>query len=385
MLYSRSILFFLACLLACVSAAPLHRRSCNHNVPSQYQNPAPAVPSGKPRPPSKPSNKPKPEDDPEDFPEDDPEDDPEEEDPEEEDPEDPEDPEEPEEPENPGPPRTGLMAKLLPANKVLQSWTTCSEADKPLELSDKTLRPHHVMASLSRDYVNFSGKRAIHAHYAKGSYAFGHGKAPGGLSFYAPGPASLDLNKAKEAWFGYSVYFPKGFDWALGGKLFGLYGGNSDGESISCSGGRRSSACFSTRLMWRTESEGEFYTYLPPYTDSRFAANKKQCTYKNSGCNPTYGASIGRGSFRFKEGAWTSVSQRVRLNDVGKANGEIELFAEGKSVIKLGGLILRDSAQGRIRGIQAQTFFGGSHTEFQARKAEDAYFADFTMAISEYL
>jgi hypothetical protein len=87
-------------------------------------------------------------------------------------------------------------------------------------LSDKTLRPHHVMTSLSRDYVNFAGKRAIHAHYAKGSYAYRG--APGGLSFYAPGPANVDLTKAKEAWFGYSVYFPKNFDWVLGGKLFGL-------------------------------------------------------------------------------------------------------------------------------------------------------------------
>jgi hypothetical protein len=31
--------------------------------------------------------------------------------------------------------------------------------------------------------------------------------------------------------------------------------------------------------MWRTKGEGEFYTYLPPFTDSRFAANKKQCKY----------------------------------------------------------------------------------------------------------
>jgi len=382
MLYSRSILLFLACILAVVSAAPLHRRTCKHTaIPSQYQN-APAP---------KPTHAPV-----------------EPETPEEEEPESPEEPEEPvhsakptptkgaqssgapkptktpEEEEPSNGPTTGLMSKLLPAKRTLESWTTCAESNKHLELSDKTLRPTKTITSLSRDYVNFAGKRAIHAHYEKGSYTFGRG-TPGGLSFYAPGPASLDLTKAKEAWFGYSVYFPKNFDWVLGGKLFGFYGGNSEEESVSCSGGRRSSACFSSRLMWRDKAKGEFYTYLPPYTESRFAANKAQCSYDNSDCNPTYGASIGRGAFHFNAGDWTYVSQRVRLNDVGKANGELELFADGKSVIKLGGLILRDSAKGRIRGIQAQTFFGGSKPQFAAHKDEDVYFSDFTVAISDYI
>jgi hypothetical protein len=138
-------------------------------------------------------------------------------------------------------------------------------------------------------------------------------------------------------------------------------GGNSESEAVGCSGGRRSSACFSARLMWRGAGQGEFYTYLPPYTDSRFAANKKQCNVApESDCNPTYGASIGRGSFSFATGGWTTVSERVKLNDVGKANGELQLFVNGKSVIDLSGLILRDSAAGRMRGIQMQTFFGGA-------------------------
>jgi len=274
------------------------------------------------------------------------------------------------------------MGKLLPGN-VKEFWSTASESGKAVPMNDATLRPHHAMSSLKRDYVQFQGKSTVHAHYAKGSYAYRG--PPGGLSFYSPGHSSIDLTKAKEAWFGYSIFFTKDFDWVLGGKLFGLYGGNSDDEAVGCSGGRRSAACFSTRLMWRTDAQGEFYTYLPPYTDSRFKANKAQCDAPNSDCNPTYGASIGRGSFHFAAGSWTTVSQRVRLNDVGQANGEIELFANGKSVIEVKGLILRDSERGRIRGIQAQTFYGGSKTQFQARKDEDVWFADFTVGISQYL
>lgn len=112
----------------------------------------------------------------------------------------------------------------------------------------------------------------------------------------------------------------------------------------------------SARLMWRTDGAGEMYTYLPP----GFDANDNVCDVAPfSTCNPTYGASVGRGSFKWKAGQSTAVSMRVRLNDVGEQNGELELWADGQSVINVSGLVLRDSAAGRIRGIQMQTFFGG--------------------------
>jgi hypothetical protein len=108
--------------------------------------------------------------------------------------------------------------------------------------------------------------------------------------------------------------------------------------------------------MWRGEGDGEFYTYLPPGSPE----NQRVCNVKPlSDCNPTYGASIARGSFRFATGGWTTVSERIRLNDAGKANGEIELFVNGKSVVNVDGLVLRDKSEGRFRGMQMQTFFGG--------------------------
>ena len=156
--------------------------------------------------------------------------------------------------------------------------------------------------------------------------------------------------------------------------------------------------------MWRADSLGELYTYLPPYTDPEFAANQVICTIPPlSICNPTYGASIGRGAFSFIAGQWNIVSQRVRLNDVGQANGELELFVGGQSVINVGGLILRDSDNGRIQGIQMQTFFGGmsipririlyalhscfvgSEEDFASPKDQSTYFSDFSVAITELL
>ena len=109
--------------------------------------------------------------------------------------------------------------------------------------------------------------------------------------------------------------------------------------------------------MWRTGGAGELYTYLPP----SFSANQALCHVPPySTGNPTYGTSVGRGSFLFQPGEWTTVTQRMRLNDAGQENGELELFVNGQSTINVSGLVLRSSEAGRIRGMQIQTFFGGA-------------------------
>lgn len=283
---------------------------------------------------------------------------------------------------------TQLLSALFPVplKSGSEAWTTAEGAAHALPLSDATLRPIKVLSALSHSYVNApDGKKAMKAHYPKGSYTFGKGH-DGGFSMYSPGPSNVDLTTAKEVTLGYSVMFDKNFLWAKGGKLPGLYGGDNAETATSCSGGRRSTACFSARFMWRAGGAGEFYTYLPPFTNSKFAANKKLCTVKpDSVCNPTYGASVGRGAFKFRVGVWNHISERVRLNDAGQANGELELFFNGKSVINVSGLMLRDNDQGRIHGIQAQTFFGGSESSFANPVDTNSYFSDFSVAITEKL
>lgn len=115
----------------------------------------------------------------------------------------------------------GLLGKLFPASNGLDSWTT-SPSGGALALSDSTFRPTRVLQGLSHAYTNApDGKKAMKAHYPKGSFNFGH-NPQGGFSFYAPGPQSVDLSTAKEATFGYSVFFPQGFEFQKGGKLPGI-------------------------------------------------------------------------------------------------------------------------------------------------------------------
>jgi hypothetical protein len=103
-----------------------------------------------------------------------------------------------------------------------RAWSTSNALGNALSLSDATFRPQNQLRSVVHSFTNApDGKPAMRAFYPKGSYTFGF-KPQGGFSFYAPGPANVDLSTAKEATFGYAVYFPDGFGFQLGGKLPGL-------------------------------------------------------------------------------------------------------------------------------------------------------------------
>ncbi|TBU29332.1 hypothetical protein BD309DRAFT_357697 [Dichomitus squalens] len=262
------------------------------------------------------------------------------------------------------------------------SWSVSKDASNAVPFDDTTFRPVSEIKDLTHDVVNApDGVPSIQAKYPKGSFK-PSAQPRGGISFYAPGPDNVDLTTAAEATLSYTVLFEDGFDFVKGGKLPGLYGGNSDSEAIGCSGGRRDDGCFSARFMWRPEGAGELYTYLPPDSPE----NKAVCNVPpKSECNDVFGASVGRGSFSFTPGTRTTIGQRVKLNDVGQANGELELFVDGKSMFTVPGLVLRTADSGRIRGIQMQSFFGGNDASWATPKDQNVFFGDFSVAITKAL
>jgi len=214
------------------------------------------------------------------------------------------------------------------------------------------------------------------ASYAKGSYA--GSKSPGisGFIFNADGGAAV--TNAKEAVLNYQVQFPEGFDFVLAGKLPGLYGGDDLKTAGTCAGGHHNDACWSARLMWREKGKGELYGYLP-------TANQKLPVCKGK-CDVKFGASIDTGAWTFQPGKWTNISERVKLNDVGKMNGEIEVTVDGDSKIFVKNLMLRTSVKGRIQGAMVHTFFGGSSsTDYQTPKAQQAFFRGFSIQTTEKL
>ncbi|KZV97378.1 hypothetical protein EXIGLDRAFT_379233 [Exidia glandulosa HHB12029] len=200
----------------------------------------------------------------------------------------------------------------------------------------------------------------------------------GGFGLYFAGPGDI-WDGHDEILFSYAVFFPEGFQFNKGGKLPGPYGGTDPEISLGCTGGRQASRdkCFDLRLMWRTDGAGEIYAYLPEVQGNTDAGNALEGTVIDN----SYGMSLARGAFNFTTGDWTVVAERVKLNTPGQANGELELWADGKSVIHATNLTIRTDAASTFRGVHFQTFFGGSTNDWASPVDQYAYFAEVSGAV----
>lgn len=257
---------------------------------------------------------------------------------------------------------------LFPNGHGRASWTTSSgglsfeEALLPLQFGSL---PNVARAP--------DGALAFEQVYPAGQYGKGY-------SFYCGGDKNgVKVEGAREITFAYSIYFADGFAWTKGGKLPGIYGGTSLESAKSCSGGRSAGRgeCFSARVMWRANGDGELYNYFPP------EAHNDYCSFPpKSVCNPDFGDSIGRGAFQFKAGQWNTVSQRLKLNDPGQKNGEQELFINGQSVIRLNNVMITSDPNAKLYGIMAQTFFGGGSSDFAPPSDQTAWFKDWSLSMS---
>ncbi|EPQ55437.1 hypothetical protein GLOTRDRAFT_129709 [Gloeophyllum trabeum ATCC 11539] len=268
-------------------------------------------------------------------------------------------------------------------------------------LSDAVLGVHNSSAHLPHPLTTpplpppSCGEVAWEAFYPAGSVN-PSSAIPGGFGFYLGGPEGFryEIAGAREVLMEYEVLFEEGFAWGKGGKLPGMFGGVGD-LAYGCSGGRTKARCqcFDLRLMWRYASpspcststynpsrdngQGELYAYLPLTAPNA----ARMLAVPGSRPNGDYGFSVGRGAFGFEGGRWTTVAQRVRLNDIGQENGEVEVYIDGTSVISVQGLTLRDDAVSHVQGLHFQTFFGGSSPEWASPKDQRAWFAGVSGAI----
>ncbi len=147
-----------------------------------------------------------------------------------------------------------------------------------------------------------------------------------------------------------------GFDFVKGGKLPGLFGGDAP---RGCVADDKVSG-FSSRLMWRTGGAGELYLYAP-------------------GRETACGQSIGRGTWTFTPGAWTSIVERVTANTPGSADGSIEVWVDGHLVVDAKGLTLATGPAATVDGLLFATFFGGSDASWATPHDQTADFADITL------
>lgn len=210
-----------------------------------------------------------------------------------------------------------------------------------------------------------SGQYVLRLFYPERSGAYDPDNK-GGTEFEAQA-----FSFSNEATLSYDVYFSSNFDFVIGGKLPGLYGGLSGSDW--CRGGGKEDRCFSTRFHWRADGDGEIYGYIPHEKGDWF------CDYPYVVCNFDYGHSFGRGTFRFVREQWQNFGQYIRLNDPGQPNGVIRIYYEGKEVFEIEGLVFREEGENyfNIDMLFFSTFFGGSTEDWASTDDVYSYMKNF--------
>ncbi|KAI7868097.1 hypothetical protein BDF14DRAFT_1982863 [Spinellus fusiger] len=189
----------------------------------------------------------------------------------------------------------------------------------------------------------------------------------GGIGFYAQ-PLEID-NTIESVSFEYQVYFSKKFNFMKGGKLPGIFGGSG-----KCSGGTNSLTCFSSRFMWRRGGLGEVYAYMPESEQS-----PDLCKDPTNICDPRYGYSLGRGTWKFKTGEWMTVRQSIKLNTPGELDGNLVVYVNGEQVLEEDSIAFREDTTEQSIGIVFQTFFGGSDESWESPRTQYSYFKGFIL------
>ncbi|WWC71421.1 uncharacterized protein I206_105377 [Kwoniella pini CBS 10737] len=231
--------------------------------------------------------------------------------------------------------------------------------------------------------TNLDGEAPVlRIEYPQGSYS----KKTGGTQFYADPLMSTDAKVASSSsgsnttttgqyermMLSYDVWFPSGYAWNQGGKLPGLRGGP---DPKGCSGGNQTdgTTCFSTRLMWRPNGAGEVYAYIP-------TSQKNFCSQSQVTCNSDYGTSLARGSFSFVTGQWQTIQLLVILNEVGTANGIVELWYNGVQALSFQNLVIRTSTNlNSVGGLFFSSFFGGDDSSWATPTDQFVYFKNIQL------
>lgn len=196
----------------------------------------------------------------------------------------------------------------------------------------------------------------LRVHYPAGTSSPGddaRGRGQGGAGFYTE---DADLASADRACLRYQVRFAEGFDFVRGGKLPGLYGG--DGPS----GGDRADGenGFSMRFMWREDGQGELYEYVVNQDED-------------------YGASVGRGLWRFPTGRWVSIEQEVVLNHPERDDGIVRVWIDGEPVLEQRNIVYRTSDEVGVSGVMFSSFFGGHGEGWRTPRDQYVDFSDFRL------
>lgn len=216
------------------------------------------------------------------------------------------------------------------------------------------------------------GDPFIRIIYPAGSANYSSGLPVGGTQFYG-----AMLNTDQPVTLSFYLSFPKGFPFLSPtrgttlGKLPGLYGGKGNTGTNVPTG----KDGWSTRFMWCDYN---------PQTRQKFTGGGEVLLFSvgsNKGTFGTvYGTFLGCGVWKFlADGNWHNIQQTIHLNDIGKANGRLDVCIDGIPVFTQKNITFRTVSSLQTNGILFQTFFGGSGKEYATPIKTYADFADFAL------
>lgn len=161
----------------------------------------------------------------------------------------------------------------------------------------------------------------------------------------------------------YRLRFSEDFDWVQGGKLPGLGGGTAP------TGGYFDPDGFTSRYMWRADGRLVVYLYWAGQESAARATGRQ------------YGVDLECGVM-MQRGRDYVLRQRVTLNTPGRADGILEVWVDGESVLRRDDLLFRN-APGKTWQIDRfffSTFHGGADPSWAPSRDCTVEFDDFRVA-----
>jgi hypothetical protein len=203
------------------------------------------------------------------------------------------------------------------------------------------------------------GERVLANYYPLGTWGRG-----GGLNQWSSFEDSPD--DIEELYLTYKLKFQHDFDWALGGKLPGVSFGLVQTVASGGAGPSIGDKGASLRLMWNKDGQCVLYIYHHAMTSK-------------------FGDDMGLKPFgRFERDNWHTITMRFVANQIGKANGIIQIWLDDVLVASSDKIEMRTSSSPKtIRGIALHTFMGGADSRFAPNKnqymwMDDIYFWQYS-------
>jgi len=169
-----------------------------------------------------------------------------------------------------------------------------------------------------------------------------------------------------ECFFSYKVRFEKEFDFAKGGKLPGLAGGigNCGGNVPTGYDG------WSARMMFWEKGKLSFYLYFP----NQSSEWGERLYFKQPSVD----------TLRIETGKWHVITQHIRMNTPGKADGVLQGWFDGQEAFFNDSILFRKDEKLKIDQIFYSVFLGGDDLSWTSPKDEYICFDDFRVSTQPF-